>query len=136
LPSNKLIPSNSFADREFYQDWFVEPARDQVWCFTLTRHDRSFRWNSTTWDEFARKWNKPVHVRAFTSTIIRVTHDIFLPDLPSSPRLCVYNVDVSAVQDFSDVLDVLAFGSMSRDGHGGSDEKDQASQKLQAIVIR
>lgn len=30
----------SFADREFYQDW----------------------WNSTTWDEFARKWNKPVHV--------------------------------------------------------------------------
>jgi sterol O-acyltransferase len=28
-----------FADREFYQDW----------------------WNSTLWDEFARKWNKPVH---------------------------------------------------------------------------
>ncbi|KAG8861414.1 hypothetical protein FRB96_002863 [Tulasnella sp. 330] len=28
-----------FADRQFYEDW----------------------WNSTTWDEFARKWNKPVH---------------------------------------------------------------------------
>jgi len=28
-----------FADREFYSDW----------------------WNSTTFDEFARKWNKPVH---------------------------------------------------------------------------
>lgn len=28
-----------FADREFYQDW----------------------WNSTSWDQFARKWNKPVH---------------------------------------------------------------------------
>ncbi|CAG8709728.1 6637_t:CDS:2, partial [Acaulospora morrowiae] len=28
-----------FADREFYDDW----------------------WNSTTWEEFARKWNKPVH---------------------------------------------------------------------------
>lgn len=28
-----------FADREFYQDW----------------------WNSTTWDQFSRKWNKPVH---------------------------------------------------------------------------
>ncbi|RHZ82716.1 hypothetical protein Glove_104g28 [Diversispora epigaea] len=28
-----------FADRNFYDDW----------------------WNSTTWDEFARKWNKPVH---------------------------------------------------------------------------
>ena len=30
---------NSFADREFYQDW----------------------WNSTSWDQFSRKWNKPVH---------------------------------------------------------------------------
>ena len=29
----------SFADREFYQDW----------------------WNSTSWDQFSRKWNKPVH---------------------------------------------------------------------------
>lgn len=28
-----------FADRQFYEDW----------------------WNSTSWDEFARKWNKPVH---------------------------------------------------------------------------
>ncbi|WWC91037.1 uncharacterized protein L201_005977 [Kwoniella dendrophila CBS 6074] len=28
-----------FADREFYQDW----------------------WNSTSWDVFSRKWNKPVH---------------------------------------------------------------------------
>ncbi|KAI9088740.1 MBOAT, membrane-bound O-acyltransferase family-domain-containing protein [Phlyctochytrium arcticum] len=28
-----------FADREFYEDW----------------------WNSVTWDEYARKWNKPVH---------------------------------------------------------------------------
>ena len=22
---------------------------------------RSYRWNSASWDEFARKWNKPVH---------------------------------------------------------------------------
>lgn len=29
-----------FADRELYGDW----------------------WNSTSWDEFSRKWNKPVHV--------------------------------------------------------------------------
>ena len=28
-----------FADREFYEDW----------------------WNSATFDEYARKWNKPVH---------------------------------------------------------------------------
>ena len=30
---------DSFADRQFYDDW----------------------WNSTSWDEFSRKWNKPVH---------------------------------------------------------------------------
>ena len=29
----------SFADRAFYDDW----------------------WNSTSWDEFSRKWNRPVH---------------------------------------------------------------------------
>jgi len=29
----------NFGDREFYHDW----------------------WNSTSWDEFARKWNRPVH---------------------------------------------------------------------------
>lgn len=28
-----------FADREFYQDW----------------------WNSTSWDQFSRRWNKPVY---------------------------------------------------------------------------
>jgi len=30
---------DSFADRQFYEDW----------------------WNATSWDEFSRKWNKPVH---------------------------------------------------------------------------
>ncbi|GJJ11249.1 hypothetical protein Clacol_005481 [Clathrus columnatus] len=35
-----LNPDLSFADRQFYEDW----------------------WNATSWDEFARKWNKPVHV--------------------------------------------------------------------------
>lgn len=43
----------SFADRQFYEDW----------------------WNSTSWDEFARKWNKPVHVflarHVYTSSISR-----------------------------------------------------------------
>ena len=33
------------------------------------------RWNSTSWDEFARKWNKPVHVfllrHVYTATIMR-----------------------------------------------------------------
>ncbi|KAK7025238.1 O-acyltransferase [Favolaschia claudopus] len=41
----------SFADRQFYEDW----------------------WNSTSWDEFSRKWNKPVHTfllhHVYASTI-------------------------------------------------------------------
>jgi sterol O-acyltransferase len=40
-----------FADRQFYEDW----------------------WNSTSWDEFSRKWNKPVHTfllrHVYSSTI-------------------------------------------------------------------
>lgn len=37
---NGFAELSYFADRQFYEDW----------------------WNSTSWDEFARKWNKPVHV--------------------------------------------------------------------------
>jgi len=36
---NGFAELSRFADRQFYEDW----------------------WNSTSWDEFARKWNKPVH---------------------------------------------------------------------------
>jgi sterol O-acyltransferase len=36
---NAVAELTRFADRAFYDDW----------------------WNSITWDEFARKWNKPVH---------------------------------------------------------------------------
>jgi len=36
---NCLAELTCFADREFYQDW----------------------WNSTSFEEFARKWNRPVH---------------------------------------------------------------------------
>jgi len=39
IACNGFAELTRFADREFYQDW----------------------WNSTTWDEFARKWNRPVH---------------------------------------------------------------------------
>ena len=35
-----------FADRHFYDDWYI--------IF-------KFRWNSSTYSEFARKWNLPVH---------------------------------------------------------------------------
>jgi len=37
--ANGVAEITKFADRSFYDDW----------------------WNSITWDEFARKWNKPVH---------------------------------------------------------------------------
>ncbi|KAH8833135.1 MBOAT, membrane-bound O-acyltransferase family-domain-containing protein [Flagelloscypha sp. PMI_526] len=36
---NAFAEISYFADRQFYEDW----------------------WNSTSWDEFSRKWNKPVH---------------------------------------------------------------------------
>ncbi|CDZ96511.1 sterol o-acyltransferase [Phaffia rhodozyma] len=36
---NGFAELTCFSDREFYQDW----------------------WNSTSWDQFARQWNKPVH---------------------------------------------------------------------------
>ncbi|KAF8141529.1 MBOAT, membrane-bound O-acyltransferase family-domain-containing protein [Boletus edulis] len=36
---NTFAELSYFADRQFYEDW----------------------WNSTSWDEFSRKWNKPVH---------------------------------------------------------------------------
>ncbi|EJF64108.1 MBOAT-domain-containing protein [Dichomitus squalens] len=36
---NGFAELSYFADRNFYDDW----------------------WNSTSWDEFSRKWNKPVH---------------------------------------------------------------------------
>ncbi|KAJ3511114.1 hypothetical protein NLJ89_g4281 [Agrocybe chaxingu] len=36
---NAFAELSYFADRQFYEDW----------------------WNSTSWDEFSRKWNRPVH---------------------------------------------------------------------------
>ncbi|EKM50488.1 uncharacterized protein PHACADRAFT_178226 [Phanerochaete carnosa HHB-10118-sp] len=37
---NGLAELSRFADRQFYEDW----------------------WNATSWDEFSRKWNRPVHM--------------------------------------------------------------------------
>lgn len=42
---NGFAELTRFADRGFYEDW----------------------WNAVTWDEFARKWNKPVHHVSNTS---------------------------------------------------------------------
>ncbi|KAJ7879907.1 MBOAT, membrane-bound O-acyltransferase family-domain-containing protein [Mycena olivaceomarginata] len=48
---NGFAEISYFADRQFYEDW----------------------WNSTSWDEFSRKWNKPVHTfllhHVYASTI-------------------------------------------------------------------
>lgn len=48
---NGFAELSFFADRQFYEDW----------------------WNATSWDEYARKWNKPVHVfllrHVYASTI-------------------------------------------------------------------
>jgi len=52
-----LYPPFSFADRQFYEDWVSFP-RFSIPCRPLST---GFQWNSTSWDEFARKWNKPVH---------------------------------------------------------------------------
>ncbi|OCH96310.1 MBOAT-domain-containing protein [Obba rivulosa] len=43
---NGFAELSYFADRKFYDDW--------IYLLTL-------RWNSTSWDEFSRKWNRPVH---------------------------------------------------------------------------
>lgn len=37
--------------------WLVAPSDGSL----LNTYRNENRWNSTTWDEFARKWNKPVH---------------------------------------------------------------------------
>ncbi|KAF8347868.1 MBOAT, membrane-bound O-acyltransferase family-domain-containing protein [Amanita rubescens] len=44
---NGFAELSLFADRQFYEDWVSS------FVYSL--------WNSTSWDEFARKWNKPVH---------------------------------------------------------------------------
>ncbi|CAK5283143.1 unnamed protein product [Mycena citricolor] len=48
---NGFAELSYFADRQFYEDW----------------------WNSTSWDEFSRKWNRPVHTfllnHVYASTI-------------------------------------------------------------------
>ncbi|KAH9852659.1 MBOAT-domain-containing protein [Lenzites betulinus] len=54
---NGFAELSYFADRQFYDDW----------------------WNSTSWDEFSRKWNRPVHtfllrhVYASTMTSYKLT---------------------------------------------------------------
>ena len=48
----------SFADRGFHEDWVNDHWVDLPHSLTLML---VFQWNSTSWNEFSRKWNKPVH---------------------------------------------------------------------------
>ncbi|KAG7445002.1 uncharacterized protein BT62DRAFT_970207 [Guyanagaster necrorhizus] len=49
---NAFAELSYFADRQFYEDWVY-----QILCRSLL-----YRWNSASWDEFSRKWNKPVYM--------------------------------------------------------------------------
>ena len=96
----------SFADREFYQDW----------------------WNSTTWDQFSRKWNKPVHVsrnhHKLPSTDYVVVLDKMLSivlDISLTTRLCIDNVRPPIIPNFGDIHHFSPFCPVSRTRHGRSD---------------
>ncbi|KZS94411.1 MBOAT-domain-containing protein [Sistotremastrum niveocremeum HHB9708] len=58
---NGFAELSRFADRGFYEDWVCHSELD------------IHKWNATSWDEFARKWNKPVHnfllLHVYASTI-------------------------------------------------------------------
>ncbi|KAF9038453.1 MBOAT, membrane-bound O-acyltransferase family-domain-containing protein [Panaeolus papilionaceus] len=54
---NGFAELSCFADRQFYEDWY-DLSLD---CSLIQKHYNEYRWNSTSWDEFSRKWNKPVH---------------------------------------------------------------------------
>lgn len=56
---NGFAELSRFADRQFYDDW----------------------WNSTSWDDFSRKWNKPVH-----TFLLRHVYASTLASYPSVSR--------------------------------------------------
>lgn len=78
-----------------------------------------------TWDQFARKWNKPVHV---SRQLVLKTSALktCLVDLPPPPCLRFVHVDISAFEILGDFRHVLAFGAVSRACHGCGIEKNQA----------
>lgn len=97
----------SFADREFYQDW----------------------WNSTSWDEFARKWNKPVHVRdhlIILFSILLAAHNRLLntTDFPSSTRLRLDNDHFTAYPYICRLCHFPPLRPVSRARNGRGHEED------------
>ncbi|THH07400.1 hypothetical protein EW145_g3410 [Phellinidium pouzarii] len=86
---NGFAELSCFADRQFYEDWvcclnlniaditltsfLLCSMPSHCFCFHFAKLTERDRWNSTSWDEFARKWNKPVHAfllrHVYASTI-------------------------------------------------------------------
>ncbi|KAF8074835.1 MBOAT, membrane-bound O-acyltransferase family-domain-containing protein [Lyophyllum atratum] len=56
---NGFAELSHFADRQFYEDWYGR--RLAPTSVSADEGVLEYRWNSTSWDEFSRKWNKPVH---------------------------------------------------------------------------
>lgn len=96
----------SFADREFYQDW----------------------WNSTSWDEFARKWNKPVHVRDHLSlpfsTLLIAHNNLNTTDVPPSTRLRLNNDHFTAYPYICRLRYFPSLRPVSRARHGRGHKED------------
>ncbi|KAI9227087.1 MAG: MBOAT, membrane-bound O-acyltransferase family-domain-containing protein [Piptocephalis tieghemiana] len=59
---NGFAELTHFADRRFYDDW----------------------WNSSTWDEFARKWNRPVHLFLLRHVYFPLRHGLGLPKVQAN----------------------------------------------------
>ncbi|KAL0953816.1 hypothetical protein HGRIS_004996 [Hohenbuehelia grisea] len=66
---NGFAELSHFADRQFYEDW----VSHRYIILGILMADSLSQWNSTSWDEFSRKWNKPVHAfllrHVYASTI-------------------------------------------------------------------
>ncbi|EUC59627.1 O-acyltransferase [Rhizoctonia solani AG-3 Rhs1AP] len=93
---NGFAELSCFGDREFYQDW----------------------WNSTSFDEYARKWNKPVHafllrhvyqaslsskrVSKFSATLLTfllsaVVHELVMAVVTKKIRMYLFTLQMSQV---------------------------------------
>ncbi|KAG6868960.1 hypothetical protein C0993_007174 [Termitomyces sp. T159_Od127] len=119
---NAFAELSYFADRQFYEDWVsfkFEPT-----AFLVSRSTTNFRWNSVSWDEFSRKWNKPVHAfllrHVYAPTIlgygVSKTWAMFLTFLLSA---CVHElVMVIVTKKFRFYLFILQVSLVSTEARG------------------
>lgn len=92
---NGFAEFTRFADRGFYDDW----------------------WNAVTWDEFARKWNKPVHQVSWHRCMFcyRANSGILVSP-PPCLRIDNHSVPVEQIPGF--LSDILAQCMRTRARHG------------------